>query len=72
MATSSVKVSSKNKISLPKQACNQLKIKAGDRFLLDIQDGLMVLLPFHETFMHALAGLNHNIWRDSEGYILHE
>ena len=69
MATSSVKVSSKNKISLPKPVRKQLMIKPGDRLLLDIQGGMMILLPVHGTFTQALARLDGTIWENSQEYI---
>jgi AbrB family looped-hinge helix DNA binding protein len=72
MAISSIKVTARNQISIPKEARRQLKIKAGDRLLLDLQAGLIILFPLHGTFTQSLAGLNCKIWEDSEEYVLHE
>jgi AbrB family looped-hinge helix DNA binding protein len=72
MAKSSVKISASNQTAIPKQVRSKLKLQAGDHLLLDIQDGLMIFLPFHETFTQALAGLNRKIWENSEEYILRE
>ena len=41
----SVKVSSRNQIAVPRIARERLKIQSGDRLLVDIQDGLLILLP---------------------------
>jgi len=43
--TTTVKVSNRYQISLPSLARKQLNIQAGDRLLVDIQDGMIVLLP---------------------------
>jgi AbrB family looped-hinge helix DNA binding protein len=72
MASSAVRVSARNQVSIPKQVRNQLKLKAGDRLLLDVQDGLMVLVPLRGTFTQSLAGLNREIWENSRAFILRE
>lgn len=43
-----VKVSNRYQISLPSAARQQLNIQAGDRLLVDVQDGIIVLIPQHE------------------------
>ncbi|MCB9159334.1 MAG: AbrB/MazE/SpoVT family DNA-binding domain-containing protein [Caldilineaceae bacterium] len=40
-----VKVSSRHQISLPSAARRQLGIEAGDRLLVDVQDGILILIP---------------------------
>jgi len=60
----SVKVSNRYQISLPSLARKQLDIQAGDRLLVDIQDGMIVLLPQPENYTERLAGLHQEIWQD--------
>ena len=60
----SVKVSNRYQIALPSLARKQLNIQAGDRLLVDIQDGMIVLLPQPENYVEYLAGLHKDIWQD--------
>ena len=62
--TISVKVSNRYQIALPSLARKQLNIQAGDRLLVDIQDGMIVLLPQPENYAAYLAGLHKDIWQD--------
>lgn len=59
-----VKVSNRYQISLPSVARKQLNIQAGDRLLVDIQDGMIVLLPQPKKYTDHLAGLHQEIWQD--------
>lgn len=60
----SVKVSNRYQISLPSLARKQLDIQAGDRLLVDIQDGMIVLVPQPENYTDYLDGLHRDIWQD--------
>ncbi|HEX9924883.1 MAG TPA: AbrB/MazE/SpoVT family DNA-binding domain-containing protein [Anaerolineae bacterium] len=62
--TTTVKVSNRYQISLPSLARKQLNIQAGDRLLVDIQDGMIVLLPQPQDYVEHLAGLHQEIWQD--------
>ena len=62
----SVKVSNRYQIALPSLARKQLNIQAGDRLLVDIQDGMIVLLPQPENYAEYLAGLHKDIWQDMD------
>ncbi len=57
-----VKVSSRHQISLPSTARRQLGIEAGDRLLVDVQDGVMVLIPEPHDYVDYMAGLHRDIW----------
>ena len=57
-----VKISSRYQISLPRIARERLKIEKGDRLLVDIQDGLLILLPQPQDYVGRLAGLHREIW----------
>ena len=50
----SVKVSSRHQISVPRVARDRLRIKSGDRLLVDIQDGLLILLPQPQDYVAYL------------------
>jgi AbrB family looped-hinge helix DNA binding protein len=57
-----VKVSSRYQIAVPSQARERLNIQRGDRLLVDIQDGLILLIPIPKNFSAKLAGLHKEIW----------
>ena len=59
----SVKVSSRHQISVPRVARDRLRIKSGDRLLVDIQDGLLILLPQPQDYVAYLDGLHRDIWQ---------
>jgi len=70
-ALASVKVNSWYRISLPASAREQLKINRGDRLLVDVQDGLLILLPLPQDHTARLAGLHKEVWEgiDSTVYL---
>jgi AbrB family looped-hinge helix DNA binding protein len=75
MATrTAVKVSKRYQIAVPAIAREKLNIMSGDRLLVDIQDGMMLLIPEPENYTDRLAGLNHEIWdrADTAKYINEE
>ena len=69
--STSVKVSKRYQIAVPAAAREQLNIHSGDRLLVDIQDGMLILLPEPENYTDHLAGLHREIWEgvDTAGYI---
>ena len=66
-----IKVNFRNQITLPKSTREKLNIKAGDRLLVDVQDGIMVLIPQPESYSNHFQGLHFEIWNtvDVEKYI---
>ena len=60
----SVKVSSRYQISVPRIARERLNIQSGDRLLVDVQDGLLILLPQPRDYTAHLAGLHREVWAD--------
>jgi len=72
MATPSVKVSNRYQIAVPQQARKRLKIKSGDRLLVDVQDGMIILLPEPQSYTQSLAGLHREIWEKAGDYVLRE
>ena len=57
-----VKVSGRYQISLPSRARRELGIDAGDRLMVVVQDGLLILLPQPEDYAGYMAGLHREIW----------
>jgi AbrB family looped-hinge helix DNA binding protein len=69
MRTASVKVGTQYRISIPKKVRRQLKIKSGDHLAMDVQNGMIILLPVAKGYTQALAGLHREIWKSSDAYI---
>ena len=61
--TTSVKVSAKYQIAVPQVARKKLNIKKGDRLLVDVQDGVIVLIPEPKRYTEYLQGLHGDIWK---------
>ena len=57
-----VKVSSRYQISVPSAARKRLNIQAGDRLLVDVQDGLIILYPQPTNYTDHMYGLHKDIW----------
>jgi AbrB family looped-hinge helix DNA binding protein len=60
----SVKVSSRYQVSVPRIAREQLNIESGDRLLVDVQDGVLILIPQPQDYVRHMAGLHREIWMD--------
>ena len=63
MTTASVKVSSKYQIAVLQIARKKLNVKKGDRLLVDVQDGVIVLIPQPKQYTNYLDGLHSEIWK---------
>ncbi len=61
-----VKVSKRYQIAIPAIARERLNIETGDRLLVDVQDGMILLLPEPENYTAYLAGLHHEIWESAD------
>ncbi|MCC6299735.1 MAG: AbrB/MazE/SpoVT family DNA-binding domain-containing protein [Anaerolineales bacterium] len=61
--TTSVKVSAKYQIAVPQIARKKLNIKQGDRLLVDVQDGVIVLIPQPKRYTEYLQGLHGAMWK---------
>lgn len=70
----SVKVSSRYQIAVPRIARERLSIQCGDRLLVDVQDGLLILLPQVQDYTAHLAGLHRDVWAglDTTAYLQEE
>jgi AbrB family looped-hinge helix DNA binding protein len=72
--STSVKVSKRYQIAVPAIAREILNIKSGDRLLVDIQDGIIVLIPEPENYTQSMSGLHKEIWEglDAQKYVEEE
>ena len=66
MPAITVKVSSRHQIHVPRVARDRLSIQSGDRLLVDIQEGLLILIPQPEDYTARLAGLHKEVWQDRD------
>ncbi len=66
-----VKVSKRNQIALPSRARQELGIGPGDHLLVDVQDGILVLIPQPDDYVERLAGLHAELWEgvDTDAYL---
>jgi AbrB family looped-hinge helix DNA binding protein len=71
MSPTTVKVSSRYQIVVPAAARAQLNIQSGDRLLVDIQDGMLILIPQPQDYTQKLSGLHKEVWEkvDAQEYI---
>lgn len=58
-----VKVNAKYQITIPRSVRKKLNIKAGNNILIDVQDGVMVLIPEPKRYADYLQGLHGEIWK---------
>ena len=67
----SVKVSSRYQVVVPRIARERLNIQSGDRLLVDIQDGVLILIPQPQDYVAHMAGLHKQVWEtvDSSAYL---
>lgn len=67
----SIKISKRYQISVPAAARDRLNLQSGDRLIVDIQDGMLILLPLPRRFADHLAGLHREIWEgvDAQAYV---
>jgi len=59
-----VKVSKRYQISVPSAVRKQLGIKQGDRLIVEVRGGTMILLREPADYVDHLSGLHEEIWRD--------
>jgi AbrB family looped-hinge helix DNA binding protein len=67
----SIKVSSRYQVVVPRIARERLNIQSGDRLLVDVQDGVLILIPQPQDDVAHLAGLHKEIWAgvDTTAYL---
>ena len=69
--TSRVKVSSKHQIAVPAEVRRRMDIEAGDYLRVEVQDGVIMLIPEPTDPVEELRGLGREIWEgvDAQEYV---
>ena len=69
-----LKLNARNQITIPRDVRRKLNIKAGDRLLVDAQDGVIVLIPQPKRYTDHLQGPHGEIWKevDTKKYLNEE
>jgi AbrB family looped-hinge helix DNA binding protein len=69
-----VKMNGRYQITLPAAARKKLGISAGDRLLVDVQDGMIVLVPQPKDYVEYMKGLHGEVWMgvDTADYLVFE
>ena len=69
-----VKISSKHQIAVPSAVRKELHLSAGDHLLVQVRDGVMVLVPERGDAVDQLRGLYREIWDgvDAQEYVNRE
>jgi len=62
--TTTVTLSSKNQIVVPREAREKLKIGPGHEMLVLVKEDRVVLIPRPRDFVKRMAGLHQEIWRE--------
>jgi AbrB family looped-hinge helix DNA binding protein len=61
----SVKISSKNQVTLPAEVCRKLKIKKGSRLFLEVTDSKMIFTPEFDSYTEHYCGIAKGIYGDT-------
>jgi AbrB family looped-hinge helix DNA binding protein len=58
-------------IAVPPEVREKLHLKEGDRLLVDVRDGVIVLVPEPSDFVRRLHGLHREVWEgiDAQEYV---
>ena len=69
-----VKLSAKHQIVIPRAVRQHFGLRAGDKFLVEIQGNTIVLFPLPRNFTKYMLGLHKEIWKgmDATRYIREE
>ena len=62
-----VKVGQKNRIAVPTEALRELGIRPGDRLLVEVSDGAIVLRPHTRNYADELREFAAPFWRGFDG-----
>lgn len=60
---STVKLSAKHQIVIPREVRRQLGLAAGDELLVELQGNTIVLVPRPRNYTKHLQGLHKEVWR---------
>lgn len=69
-----VKLSSKHQIVIPREVRKQLGLAAGDGLLVEVRGNTIVLVPRPRSYAKRLRGLHKEVWRgvDARAYVREE
>ncbi len=67
-----VKLSKKNQIVVPKEARKSLNIKSGNKLLVMVKEGRVILIPEPKDYVKAIRGLGKEIWKDTSEHLKNE
>jgi len=69
-----VKLSAKHQIVIPREVRKQLGLAAGDGLLVEIRGNTIVLVPRPRSYAKRLRGLHKEIWSgvDAKAYVREE
>ena len=59
-----VKLSGKHQIVIPREVRKQLGLAAGDGLLVEVRGNTIVLVPRPRSYAKRLRGLHKEVWRD--------
>ena len=64
--TETVRVSRKYQIVIPKQTREALKINRGDKLIVSVKDGQIIMKPKPNNYTEYMRGLHKEVWEDVE------
>ena len=60
--STTVKLSAKHQIVIPRDVRRQLKLKPGDKLLVEVRHGTIELWPLPKNFTEYMLGLHKEVW----------
>lgn len=62
--TETVRVSRKYQIVIPKQTREALNINRGDKLVVSVKDGQIIMKPMPNNYTEYMRGLHKEVWED--------
>lgn len=70
--TTTVTLSSKYQIVIPREAREAMSLSAGDELLVLCKSDRVVIIPKPRNFAKRLAGLHKEVWQGADAYLRDE
>ena len=70
--TTTVTLSSKYQIVIPREAREAMSLSAGDELLVLCKPDRVVIIPKPKNFAKRMAGLHKEVWQGAEAYLRNE
>jgi len=64
--TETVKVSKKYQVVIPKEARRELEIEEGDKLVVSVKNGQVLMKPTPKRYTNYMLGLHRKAWRGVE------